>query len=267
MKEDMDTLVGECLKGDADALERLIILIKDQIYGLSIRMLWRPQDAEDATQEILVKIITHLAGFRRECSFQTWVRRIAVNHLLSTKKRKAELYEFSFSSFETEIENGLQYRETVEMADGEQKLLLKEVMIGCIQAVLLCLDRPLRMAYVLGEIYEAPAEEAGLVLGISAEAFRKRLSRSRALVRDFLSKNCGLVNPTNPCRCHKQIAYSIKAGFVNPKRLLFAEQPCVSGNDDASMNIQNEEETYSQSTSQAGVHRASQVYRRNQISY
>jgi RNA polymerase sigma factor (sigma-70 family) len=242
MKEEMDALVEGCLNGDADALERLIILIKDGIFGLSVRMLWSPQDAEDATQEILVKIITHLGGFRRECSFMTWVRRIAVNHLLTTRKRRAELYEFSFSSFETEIENGLQYQGTVGLPDAEQNLMLKEVMIGCIQEVLLCLDRPHRMAYILGEIYETPAEEGGSVLGVSAEAFRKRLSRSRALVRDFMSKHCGLVNSTNRCRCDKQIAYTIKSGFVNPKRLLFAERPCGPGNDFASKDIQKEEE-------------------------
>ena len=44
-------------------------------------MLWHPEDAQ-ATQEILLRIVTHLATFRRESSFYTWVYRIAANHLL-----------------------------------------------------------------------------------------------------------------------------------------------------------------------------------------
>ena len=68
--------------GDKEALDAIICGIKDNIYGLAMRMLRHPEDAEDQTQEILIKVITHLSDFREESAFSTWVYQIACNHLL-----------------------------------------------------------------------------------------------------------------------------------------------------------------------------------------
>jgi DNA-directed RNA polymerase specialized sigma24 family protein len=65
----LEVFVERAKNGDKRALEDVIRGIQDLIYGLAIRMLWHPSDAEDATQEILIKIITHLDGFRGESSF------------------------------------------------------------------------------------------------------------------------------------------------------------------------------------------------------
>jgi RNA polymerase sigma factor (sigma-70 family) len=62
-------------------------------------MLWHPHDAEDATQEILVKLLTRLSTFRGDALFSTWAYRVAVNHLLSTRRRRAEQPAMSFEAF------------------------------------------------------------------------------------------------------------------------------------------------------------------------
>lgn len=224
----MEELVREALNGNSDALESLVLEIQDRIYGLAIRMLWHPEDAEDASQEILVKIVTHLGSFRFESSFDTWCFRIAVNHLLSTRKRRAELLEFTFPMMEDDIDKGLEYGRNHSTPGPEQDLLAKEVMIGCVQGVMLCLDRAHRIVYVLGEVYRVDSQTGAQVLEITPEAFRKRLSRSRGLVRNFLARHCGLVDTSNPCTCKRQIPYAIKTGIVNPRRLLFAGYPCES---------------------------------------
>jgi RNA polymerase sigma factor (sigma-70 family) len=218
-------LVQQAVDGDKDALEALIQQIQDPIYALAIRMLWHPADAEDATQEILVKIVTHLAGFRRESSFSTWCYRIATNHLLTTRKRRAERREMTFENFEEDIQSGLAYSQSHAAPDAEHGLLLEELMIGCTQGMLLCLDRDLRVTYILGEILEVNSRHAAEILDLSPEAFRKRLSRARSLLRDFVRTHCGCVESSNPCKCSQQLPYSIKTGFVNPQRLLFADHP------------------------------------------
>jgi RNA polymerase sigma factor (sigma-70 family) len=217
----IEQLAEEAKNGDSAALEKLIEGIQNRIYGLAVRMLWHPQDAEDAAQELLVKIVTHLGNFRGECAFTTWCYRIASNHLVTTRKRRAELYGLSFESFEQEIEKGLQYDGTHAFHDAEQDLLAKEVMIGCIQGVMQCLDRNHRIAYILGEVFTVDGNVGAEALDITPEAFRKRLSRARALIKDFVGKHCGLINESSPCACTRQIAYSIKTNLVNPRRLLF----------------------------------------------
>ena len=72
--------------GDAAALEQVVLAVRDRVYRLCLRMTARPPDAEDATQEILIRVITRLSTFRGEAAFPTWVHRIAVNHLLDRAK-------------------------------------------------------------------------------------------------------------------------------------------------------------------------------------
>ena len=72
-------------QGDQAALEMVLCAIQDRVYGLALRMLWYPADAEDASQELLIKVMTHLSSFRRDSSFLTWVYHIACNHLLTKR--------------------------------------------------------------------------------------------------------------------------------------------------------------------------------------
>jgi len=54
----LDQLVEQAREGNEEALEAVVRAIQDRIYNLALRMLWHPSDAEDATQEILLKVIT-----------------------------------------------------------------------------------------------------------------------------------------------------------------------------------------------------------------
>src|SRR5215831_16262165 len=87
--EDRD-LVNRAQAGSRDALEQLITRHQAWIYNIVLRMLYYPNDAEDVTQEILIKLITKLSTFEGRSSFRTWLYRIAVNHILNVKRRSFE---------------------------------------------------------------------------------------------------------------------------------------------------------------------------------
>ena len=213
-------LVGRAAGGDGGALEAVLGAIKDDVYRLSVRMLWHPADAEDATQEILILVMTRLGGFRGEAAFSTWVYRVAVNHLLTTRQRRAEHAAMSFDAFAEDLATGLDEPYAVGAVDAE--LLAEEVKVGCTQGMLLCLDRAHRAAYILGEVFALPAEEAASILEIEAAAYRKRLSRARARVQVFMRGQCGLVDEANACRCGRRIGAAIRHGRLDPDNLLFA---------------------------------------------
>src|SRR5215217_8235521 len=78
----IEELVARARDGDRAALEAVLDAVRDGIYNLALRMLWHPADAEDATQEILIRIVTHLGSFRGESAFSTWSYRVAANRLL-----------------------------------------------------------------------------------------------------------------------------------------------------------------------------------------
>lgn len=225
MNAAIENLVELAKRGDKVALETLIRKIQDRVYGLAIRMLYYPADAEDATQEILVKIITQLSNFRQECAFETWVYRIASNHLLNTNKRRAESMELTFKQYEEQIDKGLTQSTVKAPLEAEQNLFTEEIMIRCMQGMLLCFDRELRIAFILGGIFEVSSDEAADILHITPSAFRKRFSRARTRMRNFMTRKCGFFNCVNPCRCSLQVDHAVKQKWINPDNLFFATHP------------------------------------------
>ncbi len=220
--ENQAEIIKQCLSGDNKAFEQLIKNVQGRIYNLAVRFFWNPADAEDATQEILIKIISNLATFKGQSAFETWAYRLASNYLINAKRNQME--EITFEIGEYHLNEGLKYTD-YEGADKE--ILAEEVKIGCTTSMLSCLTRPLRLAYILGEIFEYDSLQAAYILDIEPEAFRKRLSMARKSIRAFMSKNCGIYDPNNACRCTKQINYDLDIKRINPKQLLFADKGTV----------------------------------------
>lgn len=214
--------VARAKAGDRNALESVVRAVQQDVYGVALRFLSHPQDAEDATQEILVRVITGLEGFRGDSGFRTWVYRIACNRLLTLHKQRMEQRSMSFEEFGEDLTQELSDDSLSVEYDLDEALLLEEVKIGCTLAMLMCLDRNHRLAYILGEIVELDHREAAEVLEIAPAAFRKRLSRARASITSFMASGCGLANPANACRCRRRVATAVGLGRVDPANLIFA---------------------------------------------
>ena len=217
-----EALARQAIGGDREALDRLVRALEGDVYGLALRMLWNREDAEDATQEILVRTVTRLAQFDFRSKLKTWVYRIAVNYILDVKKSPVEHMHLNFQRFGDDLVEGLS---SDGPSDSERSLLIEEVKIGCTLGMLQCLDRPHRLAYVLGEILELSGPESAEALGISAELFRKRLQRARAEIEAFTRAHCGLASDSAACACHRRVPAALRLGRVRPDALAFAEQP------------------------------------------
>ena len=159
MKDTVEILVKKANLGDRKSLELLVTKIKDFVYNLSLKMLLYPEDAEDATQEILIKIITHLSTFNHQSKFTTWVYRVATNYLLTYKGKKTRGFIMPFDDYAQLIDNG--QSDTVKYASNEGELLLleEEVKVSCTQGLLLCLNSVDRIVYILSEILEFNSKE------------------------------------------------------------------------------------------------------------
>src|ERR1051325_8710162 len=92
-------LVRRAQAGNREALEQLISQHQAWIYNIVLRMVYLPQDAEDATQEILVKLITKLSTFAARSSFRTWLYRIVVNHVLNMQRCRADMAGSTFTRY------------------------------------------------------------------------------------------------------------------------------------------------------------------------
>jgi RNA polymerase sigma factor (sigma-70 family) len=196
--------------------------LQGDVYGLALRMLWNREDAEDATQEILVRAVTRLAQFDFRSALKTWVYRIAVNYILDVKKSPVERMHLTFDRFAADLADGLS---SDGPAEAERSLLVEEVKVGCTLGMLQCLDRPHRLAYVVGEILELSGPEAADVLGIAPALFRKRLQQARAAIVSFTSTYCGLASDTAACACHRRVPAALRMGRIREGAVDFADQP------------------------------------------
>jgi RNA polymerase sigma factor (sigma-70 family) len=215
----LEELARRAADGDRDAVAAVVRALENDVYALALRILWHPEDAEDATQEILVRVVTRLGQFDFESRLRTWVYRVATNYLLDVKKSCVERQKVNFISFAEDLSDGVS---THGELDPERTILTEEVKLGCTLGLLQCLDRPHRLAYVLGEIFEWSAPEAAAALGIEPAAFRKRLQRSREAIETFTRTHCGLVSEDAACACDRRVPAAIRLGRVDPQKLRFA---------------------------------------------
>ncbi|XDD49965.1 RNA polymerase sigma factor [Leptospira sp. WS92.C1] len=212
-------------QGDSKAIEKILKAHQALIYNVILRMVYDPDQAADITQDILIKVMQELPSFRGESRLGTWIYRIAVNHALRIKKTEAETMITDFTQYGKDLDSIENTRFTQKKVEAiERKLLIEEAKIGCMMGMLLCLNREQRIVFILGEIFSVSDAIGSELLKISRANFRKKLSRARKDLYQFMNEKCGLVNKKNPCRCSRKTKGFIRLGIVNPKELKFSER-------------------------------------------
>jgi RNA polymerase sigma factor (sigma-70 family) len=194
MDLDLEALARRAAEGDRFGLDELVQAVRDDVYSLALRMLGHPADAEDASLEILIKIVTRLGGFRGESAFRTWVWRVACNHLLSVRRARPP----QMSDATPRDDAAPQPAVTAPAQD--EALLDAQVRTCCINAMLRSLDADQRTALILAELFGLKSEEGAEVLGIKPAAFRKRLSRAKERMRADIGRHCGVLNSARQCK-------------------------------------------------------------------
>jgi DNA-directed RNA polymerase specialized sigma24 family protein len=200
-------------------MNALLERLQGIVYNLAARFYFEPADAEDATQDILLKVVDKLHSFKGESKIETWAYRVANNHLLNAKRGSYE--GLTVHAGVEWLDEGL-HQPAYHGADAP--LLEREVKWGCTISLLVCLSRPLRMAYLVCEILEFDGPEAAFILEVPPATVRKRLELARKTVRQFFQSQCGITNPSNSCRCAKQITANLTDGWLDAQKPRFSSQ-------------------------------------------
>ena len=219
MTDALNKIVEAAQDGDQAALEEVVRSVQDRVHHIAMRMLVNKEDALEATQEILILVVTKLSTFKHESNFSTWVYRVAANYLINAKKVLGKDPGLNFDMFKADLENGLV---ASPQPEADDVVMLNELRIFCTMAMLLCLDHKHRMAYILGDIFEFEHVEAAEILDISKANFRKRLSRARAEVETFTAANCGVANPEAKCSCPRRLPAATAHGCVTKGAVAYA---------------------------------------------
>lgn len=202
--------------GDRAALEELCRAIQQPMYRLALRFCGDTVDAEDAAQEVVIRLVTNLGSFEGRSRFTTWAYTVAVRQLLRTVRRGAEASVAGADAFGAFIDSHVADPAWEPASRVEYEELCADVRLSCTYGMLLCLSRDQRVAYLLGDLLGFSDADAAEICEISRAAFRQRLARARALMRTLMAERCGLVRAGNPCRCDRLVRASIDGGLLDP---------------------------------------------------
>jgi DNA-directed RNA polymerase specialized sigma24 family protein len=191
----LEELAANAANGDRDALNELLRRMQHPMYRLALRFLGNQADAEDATQDILIRLTTHLSTFEGRSKFTTWSYTVAIRMLLRARKGAVESSVVSAEKFSEFLDVGLAERDfPAEQAEYRE---------------------------LLGDILGVTDVEGAEICETTPAAFRQRLARGRRTIRSIIDGRCGLMDERNPCRCGRQIQSSLEAGLMDRTALTF----------------------------------------------
>lgn len=181
------TLVREFQSGDRDVFDSLVIRHKDRIFNLCYRFLGDYYDAEDAAQEVFVKVYRSLKRFRLDSSFSTWLHRIAVN----TCKNKIKSLEYRYRKKQARLNNDGIGESPYSMEPGQESHspmaeLEKKERMKAIQKAIDALPAKQKTVVVLRDIQGFSYDEIARITGYKLGTLKSRLARARLDLRDKL---------------------------------------------------------------------------------
>ena len=186
VKDDL-ALVAEAKAGSYEAFEELVSRYENKIYRLGVNITGNSEDAEDVLQEAFLKAFQHLAEFREDSRFYTWLVRIAVNEALM-KLRK--IRSNRTVPLEDKIgEDGDPIpRELADWKPNPEQIFAQAEIENILRDSAQKLPASYRTVFLLRDMEELSTAEAASVLGLSEGTVKARLFRARLMLREELSK-------------------------------------------------------------------------------
>jgi RNA polymerase sigma-70 factor (ECF subfamily) len=179
-------LVKACQRGEPGALDALIRATYADVYALCRRMLADPDEAADATQEVFVRVMRSVLGFRGESAFGTWLHRVTVNVCLTALRRRSRARATGMVAGGTPF--ALPGDEPVleGTGDGPEDRAVTADLAARSEAALATLPEDARAVVVLRDIEGLSTKEVAELLGVTETVVKVRLHRAHARLRTMI---------------------------------------------------------------------------------
>ncbi len=186
-------LLQRARAGDFAAFQRLIVNLQPRVYGLALRILQQPQDAEDATQQTFLALIEHLGEFRGESSIATWVLKIASNNALKIIRKKRGLKVFSMSELGADDNySDAPHPEFIAPWSKPADEIAQQAEVQAeIEVALSELDDKYRLVFILRDIEGLSVRETAETMELTESTVKVRLLRARLALRERLTRRFG----------------------------------------------------------------------------
>ena len=186
-----EALVARAAAGDAASFEALVGRHQHRVYRLACR-LTSETEAADVVQETFLHAYRHLATFRGDARFSTWLYRIATNAALMHRRARARRPAESLDAFLPHFDADGRHVDTPEMLRVVSRLdeqLDRDALARQARTALDRLPELYREAFVLRDLEELSTAHVAEVLGVEPATIRQRVHRARLMVRGYLSES------------------------------------------------------------------------------
>jgi RNA polymerase sigma factor (sigma-70 family) len=173
-------VVQQVLNGDKAAYEKIIKRYNTQLYRVGLAFLGNEDGVEDAMQNAYLKAYYNLAQFKGNAAFSTWLIRIMINECKLAIRKKTN---------EKKAYQEWQQDKTTFYNQGIQEILMRKEINEALQQAILELPFKYRAVFILREVQSLSTYETAEFLDITPENVKVRLLRSKAMIRDQLSKS------------------------------------------------------------------------------
>ncbi|MES1261897.1 MAG: RNA polymerase sigma factor [Acidobacteriota bacterium] len=201
-----EDLIDLVRSGNTALYEILMRRYNQRIYRIVLTVLRNDAEAEDVMQEAYVRAYQHLGEFEGRAKFSTWLTKIALYEALSRVRLRAKT---AGSHAGPEADMDLMDTVRSNARDPEMQSCDRELKVVLERAIDALPDK-YRSVFVLRTVEGLDGNETATVLGISIEAVKTRLHRSRALLRKELQRRAGIVAPQvfpfHLSRCDRVVA-------------------------------------------------------------
>jgi RNA polymerase sigma-70 factor, ECF subfamily len=181
-------LVRAVKDGDQKAMEALLMRAQEVAYRFSLLVCGRPDDADDAMQEALLKTYRFAARIREPEAFRAWLYRTVRNACLIGRRKRAAEPDHIASLDDTGPDGDGRERhlDAVDPGRGPEDQAITSSLRARLRSALAAVPRPYRVVVVLREIEGLSTREVADVMGISEANVKTRLHRARIMLREHL---------------------------------------------------------------------------------
>jgi RNA polymerase sigma-70 factor (ECF subfamily) len=182
-------LLRRAQAGEVSAFEALVELHRDNIFGLALRMTRSEADAAEIVQETFLSAYQHLAEFRGEAAFGSWVHRIAANNaLMRIRHQRVVDATQEPNSPEFDERGHLSEYPASDWSRRADEQVLDAELGRAIQLATDRLPEEYRQVFLLKDVEGMSYEQIGEITGDSVPAIKSRLHRARLSLRDAIDQ-------------------------------------------------------------------------------
>jgi len=189
-----EALAARAAAGDDAAFEAIVGRYQARVFRLACR-LTSDTDAPDVLQETFLQVHRHLATFRGESQFGTWLYRIASNAALMQRRARSRRPATSLESFLPRFDAQGSHLATpaeLQVASRSEELLDRRFLAEKARDAVAQLPDLYRDAFVLRDLEEMSTADVARALGVEPATVRQRVHRARLMLRGFLSDLAGV---------------------------------------------------------------------------